>query len=389
MKFVKANPDRLKVAEFFAGIGLVRAGLEQAGFTVSWANDFAPAKKEMYEGHFGTSADFALGDVNNVKVDALPEDLDLAWASFPCTDLSLAGSRKGLAGKQSGTFWKFASLMKELREKGAQPRVVALENVHGLATSHGGDDMAALIKELNCLGYSVDVISIDARRFVAQSRPRIFIVGALDVPAEQDESVNDLRPAWLQHIYADEMLRTHRAVLPALPEPMSDGLAEYIETMSSNDERWWDKERSQKFLDSLSEVQEERLKVLRRGENFIYRTAYRRTRGGVPTWEIRADGIAGCLRTPGGGSSKQAVVKAGRGRVQVRWMTAREYANLMGAPDYTLDGLRNNQILFGFGDAVCVPAVEWLAENYLKPLINGTGKLAPSSAESELKVAAG
>lgn len=389
MKFIPVDPNRLKVAEFFAGIGLVRAGLEPAGFDVLWANDFAPAKKEMYEGHFGTSADFALGDVNNVTVDSIPEDLDLAWASFPCTDLSLAGSRKGLAGKQSGTFWKFASLMKELRDRGDQPRVVALENVHGLATSHGGDDMAALIKELNLLGYSVDVISIDARRFVAQSRPRIFIIGALDVPAEQDESVNDLRPAWLQHIYADEMLRTHRAVLPALPAPMSDGLADYIEPMSSNDARWWDEERTQKFLDSLSEVQEERLNVLKRGKSVIYRTAYRRTRGGVPTWEIRADGIAGCLRTPGGGSSKQAVVKVGNGKVQVRWMTAQEYANLMGAPNYNLDKLRNNQILFGFGDAVCVPAVEWIAKHYLRPLILGAGFLAPKSSIAELKVVTG
>jgi DNA (cytosine-5)-methyltransferase 1 len=52
-------------------------------------------------------------------------------------------------------------------------------------------------------------------------------------------------------------------------------------------------------------------------------------------------------------------------------MTPREYARLMGAPGYTLDGLRRNQALFGFGDAVCVPVVEWLAEHYLLPLATG------------------
>lgn len=388
MKLLPSANESLKVAEFFAGIGLVRAGLEPTGFEVVWANDYEPAKKQMYEGHFGKSADFALGDVNDVSVDDLP-DVDLAWASFPCTDLSLAGSRKGLAGKQSGTFWKFASLMGELRTKGRQPRVVALENVNGLATSHGGDDMAALIKELNKLGYSVDVIAMDARRFVAQSRPRIFIVGALDVPAEQDETINDYRPEWLQHIYADKLLRTHRAVLPELPALMTDGLQAYIEQMSAGDERWWDEERSGRFLNSLSEIQDERLQELKKSREVVYRTAYRRTRGGKPTWEIRADGIAGCLRTPGGGSSKQAVVKVESGKIQVRWMTAKEYANLMGAPNYNLNGLRNNQILFGFGDAVCVPTIEWLSEHYLKPLVTGTGMMQPFQTQATLKAIVG
>lgn len=389
LKLLPSNQQPLKVAEFFAGIGLVRAGLEPAGFKVVWANDYEPAKKEMYEGNFGSSAEFVLGDVNNVVVDDLPEDLDLAWASFPCTDLSLAGSRKGLAGKQSGTFWKFAALMRELRGKEKQPRVVALENVHGLATSHGGDDMAALIQELNELGYSVDVVALDARRFVAQSRPRIFIVGALDVPAEQDTEVNDLRPEWLQHIFADETLRTHRAVLPEVPAPMTDGLENYIEKMEPTDERWWEAEREAKFLASLSEIQDERLQALKEAKRVVYRTAYRRTRGGVPTWEIRADGIAGCLRTARGGSSKQAVVRVGKGKIQVRWMTPQEYANLMGAGDYNLDNLRNNQILFGFGDAVCVPAVEWIGEHYLRPLVLGAGKMSPTATLSELKVVTG
>jgi DNA (cytosine-5)-methyltransferase 1 len=41
----------------------------------------------------------------------------------------------------------------------------------------------------------------------------------------------------------------------------------------------------------------------------------------------------------------------------------------MGADDYRLDGIRRNQALFGFGDAVCVPVVNWLAQHYLAPLV--------------------
>ena len=53
-------------------------------------------------------------------------------------------------------------------------------------------------------------------------------------------------------------------------------------------------------------------------------------------------------------------------------MTPKEYAALMGASRYNLDGLRTNQVLFGFGDAVAVPVVEWLGEHYFMPALQGT-----------------
>lgn len=365
-----ASSSAPRVAEFFAGIGLARAGLEGAGFKVTWANDYEASKKQMYEGNFGTNGhEFVLGDVAEIHAENLPKQIDLAWASFPCTDLSLAGDRKGLAGKQSGTFYEFTRILREMEDN--KPRVIALENVHGLATSHGGDDMAALVRELNQLGYSVDVMAIDGRRFVPQSRPRIFIVGTTEVPEEDPQAISDLRPAWLQSIFEDETLRTHRAKIASMPEYLLRGLSVYVEKLSPEDSRWWDKDRVTRFLDSLSPVQKARLHVLKQGESESFRTAYRRTRQGIPVWEIRADEVAGCLRTARGGSSKQAVVVAGNGRVRVRWMTALEYARLMGAGDYNLEGLRDSQIVFGFGDAVCVPAVKWLGDNYLRPLLDG------------------
>ncbi|CAN7410508.1 DNA (cytosine-5-)-methyltransferase [Pseudarthrobacter oxydans] len=363
------SPAPLLAAEFFAGIGLVRAGLEPAGFEIAWANDFEPAKKEMYEGNFGTNHDFVLGDVAEVNSSHLPEGLDLAWASFPCTDLSLAGDRRGLAGKQSGTFFHFTRILAELGHK--KPRVIALENVNGLATSHGGDDMAALVRELNGLGYSVDVIALDGRRFVPQSRPRIFVVGSMDVPREDTEEVSTLRPEWLQGVFQDETLVTHRAALPEPPAMLTVGLSDVIESMGPRDSRWWEAERKTRFLDSLSPMQSGRLEAMKSSALVTYRTAYRRTRAGIPVWEIRADEVSGCLRTARGGSSKQAVVMAGQGRIAIRWMTPLEYARLMGAPDYNLKGLRDSQILFGFGDAVVVPAVHWVGDNYLAPLIRG------------------
>lgn len=365
------DAGRPKVLEFFAGIGLARMGLESAGFRVAWANDYEPDKQAMYENQFGRTNEhvFALGDIGKVQAATLPVDASLAWASSPCTDLSLAGGRAGLAGVQSGTFWHFIRLLEELG--GDAPAVVVLENVTGLATSHGGDDLTAAIRAFNGLGYSVDVLALDARRFVPQSRPRLFLVGAKNPPVDGSAPDSELRPEWLQWIYADKTLLTHRARLPLPPAPKLSGLSDLVEAMPADDERWWDSDRTEAFVASLSPTQRERVATLRRGAEVKHRTAYRRTRGGIAVWEVRADDISGCLRTARGGSSKQAVVRLGNKRLQVRWMTPREYARLMGAGDYDLSAARTNQALFGFGDAVAVPAVSWLAENYLMPLIRG------------------
>lgn len=347
-------------------------GLAESRIDVAWANDIEIDKQAMYEGHFGDDGDghFHLGDLGEVHPDQMPATADIAWASSPCTDLSLAGDRAGLRGKSSGAFWQFTRVLDEYAAE-KRPRVAVLENVVGLATSHGGDDLAAAITEFNRLGYSCDVLMIDARRFLPQSRPRLFVVGAQDPPKRQ-QAQSELRPDSLMHVFGNTSLRTHRAVLPTPPAPVTSGLSMYVEKIHGNDGRWWDAERTAAFLSSLSPRQAARVAELRDAKTTSYRTAYRRTRYGVAVWEVRPDDVSGCLRTARGGSSKQAVVKLGGGQAKVRWMTPREYARLMGAGLYDLTGARNNQALFGFGDAVAVPVVAWLAKHYLVPLLEGS-----------------
>lgn len=358
------------VAEFFAGIGLVRMGLESSAFRVVWSNDIDPSKQQMYDSHFGRSEDhqFVRMDIASVQGSELPPGLSLAWASFPCIDLSLAGWRRGLHGEDSGTFWQFVRILDELGD--SKPPVVTLENVAGLATSRQGRDLEAVARALNELGYSLDILMLDARRFVPQSRPRLFIVGAREPGSANSAQGNDvLRPEALRRIFEDPALRTHRWPLPPPPTSLQDGLTLLVERLEKSDARWWDGPRTGAFLESLSPLQRTRLEALRSQNLVSFRTAYRRTRSGKAVWEIRPDDLSGCLRTARGGSSKQALVEAGHGEVRLRWMTPREYARLMGADDYRLDGIRRNQALCGFGDAVCVPVVNWLAQHYLAPLV--------------------
>jgi DNA (cytosine-5)-methyltransferase 1 len=105
------------------------------------------------------------------------------------------------------------------------------------------------------------------------------------------------------------------------------------------------------------------------GEEESYGTVFRRMRAGRSMAELRTDGVAGCLRTPKGGSAKQILFKAGRGEYHARLLTPREAARLMGADDYTLPNSLDASY-FGFGDAVCVPVIEWIATHYLNPLVN-------------------
>lgn len=115
-----AGVTKPAAAEFFAGIGLVRIGLEEAGIRVIWSNDIEPDKRDMYVRHFQDlehEHTFQLGDVAKVTGGEMPEGLSLAWASFPCTDLSLAGARRGLAGSESGTFWHLVRVLEEMGER--------------------------------------------------------------------------------------------------------------------------------------------------------------------------------------------------------------------------------------------------------------------------------
>jgi DNA (cytosine-5)-methyltransferase 1 len=146
-------------AEFFAGIGLMRMGLEKEGWTIAYANDIAADKYEMYSDNFPDAKDhFTLGDVHQLNVDDIPT-VALATASFPCNDLSLAGMRKGLAGKESSAYWGFVRMLDEMG--GCRRPIVLLENVAGFLTSHEGRDFQSVLLALNRLGYAVDPMIID------------------------------------------------------------------------------------------------------------------------------------------------------------------------------------------------------------------------------------
>ncbi len=359
-------------AEFFAGIGLMRMGLERAGWNVIWANDIDEDKMRMHQGHFtDDGAHFCLGDVHSLDPNDIPT-VSLATASFPCNDLSLAGARRGLAGQHSSAFWGFIDAIKGMENR--RPPLVMLENVAGFLTSHDGNDFKDACLALNELGYSVDAFVVDAALFVPQSRQRLFLIGKREnrTASHVAETLSFYESQCRPHALADFILwnpdiQWSIRALPPIAKANTT-LQDILEDLPPNSVHWWTKQRADYLLSQMSEKHRAIADRMILGKEVTFGTVFRRVRHGRSMAELRTDGIAGCLRTPRGGSGRQILFMAGRRRFAVRLLTPRECARLMGADDFQIT-VSLNQALFGFGDAVCVPVIQWIAENYLTPAL--------------------
>lgn len=335
--------------EFFAGSGLVAYGLKGM-FAPVWANDVSRQKALVYEANFGAER-FELGDIKNVRGQDLPF-AHLSWASFPCQDLSLAGSIGGIHAPRSGLVWEWLRVLDELPVK---PKILLLENVLGLLSAKNGDNYRLLHRALVERGFNCGAIVLDASQFVPQSRPRVFIIAALRGHEIPEELRGD-GPCWLHNKAAASLGRS----LPG-----------WI---------WWRAEKPPRRRETLKDILEEgvsfdrddalrlvpeRHKIVLDSYDTMYATGYRRTRQGKQQLELRFDGIAGCLRTPEGGSSRQYLVVKKDGETHARLLTVREVARLMGAPDdFVLPGNYNDGYK-AMGDAVAAPAARFIGEKFL------------------------
>ena len=367
--------------DFFAGAGLVRLALEE-DWSCTWANDNDPRKQEVYEARFGRN-EFVLADVAEVHADSLPSNADMAWASFPCQDLSVAGNKRGLNAERSGTFWSFWGIMRDLMCTRSRPRMIVIENVAGLLR---GQEFTKLAEALVALGMQFGPLVIDAKLFLPQSRPRVFVVA---VDAELDCS-EFLEPEGLAHriwftkgVYsAFQQLSPHARDLWRwwrLPIPSTAVVA--VEDLIEDDladDRWNSSDETQRLLAMMTERNLNKVRhAVEQGLSVGF--LYKRVRAGVQRAEVRFDGIAGCLRTPQGGSSRQTVLIVSDGEIRSRLLSPREAARLMGVPDDFWLPVQYNDAYRAMGDGVAVPVVRWLSDSLLLPLAETSRRSASSS----------
>ncbi len=378
--------SQLTFLEFFAGGGLARTGLGES-WRCLFANDFDAMKVAAYVRNHG-DADIKLEDVGKLTLDDLPSDpSDLAWASFPCQDLSLAGESKGLGRERdealtrSGSFWPFWKLMRGLAEAGRPPRTIVLENVYGCLISHAGKDFAAIGAALSGSGYWFGAIVINASRFVPQSRPRVFFIAIERNELIPPELVSDRANAeWHPQSLVDAFeglspSAKRRWIWWAAPAPpvRNTRFADLIEDEPTG-VAWHSPEETDYLLSLMSPVNLAKVASAKVSGKRTVGSVYRRTRpdrNGVKRQraEVRFDDLAGCLRTPAGGSSRQSILVLNGERVQSRLLSPREAARLMGLDDsYSLPE-RYNDAYHVCGDGVCVPVVRHIAETILEPIL--------------------
>lgn len=322
-------------------------------FRPIWANDSCPRKADVYRSN-SCGEHFVLGDVRNVRGLDLPF-AHLSWASFPCQDLSLAGPMGGIEASRSGLVWEW---LRVVRETSPRPALLVMENVTGLLSAGGGEHFRKLHVALGEAGYRAGAVVLDAAIFLPQSRPRVFVI-AVTAGARVPEELVSKGPCWL-----------HSSAASSLGASLPDWI-------------WWSAPEPEIRRPRLNDILEPDLPFDRDGvlrllgprhkaaldalENAVS-TGYRRTRNGRQLLELRFDGMAGCLRTPDGGSSKQFLVVKKNGRAGARLLSPRETARLMGAPDGFVLPVRPNDAYRAMGDAVALPVARFLGKAILAKL---------------------
>lgn len=366
--------------EFFAGGGMAKAGLG-SDWQCLFANDSDPIKVATYISNWGEGT-ISTKDVGDVSLADLKGQADLIWASFPCQDLSLAGNGAGLAGSKSGAFWKFWRIVQQLNEIGQAPKIIALENVMGTVTSHGGRDFQALCNALVAEGYRLGALCLDAAHFLPQSRKRLFIIGVKSALRIPDEIVSGAPVAFstTQSIIAAHSRLSENATKlwvwwkacePNVIRP--DLMSVLVEESEAGP--WHPIEKTQYLLSLMDDNNKAKVvEVMTAGQPSVG-TIYKRMRPSkgvrnVQRAEVRFDGVAGCLRVPIGGSSMQTLLFVHGKEVKSRTLSPRESARLMGlGDDYVLPS-NDRQAYHLTGDGVAVPVVSYLRDMIFEPLLN-------------------
>ena len=373
--------------EFFAGGGMARAGLGP-GWTCAFANDFDARKAAAYQANWGIG-EISLRDVAGVQLENLPGRADLMWGSFPCQDLSEAGTGGGLCGARSGAFFPFWELVRGLVAKGRAPRIVAIENVRGALTAEGGASFAAICAAFASTGYRFGPMIIDAALFVPQSRPRLFVIGVapdvvVDVARTTDRPEAPFHSANLVAAVT-RLPREDRdkAVWWRVPAPPLRTTRFYELLEDDLPERAWrSPEETRDLLALMAPIHLAKVEALRSAGVRAVGAVYRRTRGtpsGGKTQraEVRFDDLAGCLRTPAGGSSRQSVLVIEDGVVRSRLLSPRETARLMGLGDDYILPRNATEAYHLTGDGVVTQVVGHLATTLFEPLLANCSSARP------------
>ena len=392
--------EKLKYYEFFAGVGMARAGLG-GKWQCLFANDCDQLKRNAYSANWA-GENFDPRDVTEIKAGDLEGRADLAWASFPCQDLSQAGSKAGIgkadgtAATRSGAVWPFLQIIRGLAEEGRHPPLLALENVVGLLNANGGDEFRTLCGALNEIGYRFGAVVADASHFVPQSRPRVFIVAVrreVPIPAALQSDLP--QSPW----HSQTLLRARAGLLPedaaswvwwspGVPPAAKDFELEEIIDLS-DEAKWNTDDATKRLIAMMSESHLNRLSAAKAERRPVIGSLYLRMRpngdgGNVQRAEIAFGSTLGCLRTPKGGASRPRIIVVHGDHVRTRLLSVDEAALLMGLNEDFLLPKTYNESFRLIGDGVVPAVVRFLSDMLLEPLAKHARSFVASANDQKV-----
>lgn len=336
----------------FAGIGGFDLGLERAGMTCLWQCEIDKYAKKVLEKHW-----VEVKRYEDIKRLTNPEPVDLICGGFPCQDLSIAGKRNGLEGHRSGLFYDMARIIAEIR-----PSWILLENVPGLLSSKGGEDMQTVCETLVEFGYSVAYRVLDSQNFgVAQRRRRVYIVGSLG------------NTSCVKVLFEPESLPVD------LPKGKRKGnqIANTVGSLTARDYKGIGSTIDNKIVGWQDMLGQGNPQMFDKVTPVITRSTATHsliinphTQGGqrqpciIQTCNTKSNGSN--IKTDGNTFTLQRNGRQAVCQDKLRRLTPIEYERLQGFPDDWTAGLSDTQRYKTLGNAVTVNVIEWIGKRIME-----------------------
>ncbi len=320
----KDSSVKFATADFFAGVGGVRLGFEQAGFTTVFANDIDANCKITYDLNFNEPT-LTVEDIWKLDISKIPK-FNLLLAGFPCQPFSIAGYKKGFRDDKGrgNLFFRIAEILDERK-----PEVVFLENVKNLQNHDNGRTLKIILDTLQNLGYYVKYAVLNSANHanIPQNRERIFIIGFRN---KKDLDLFEF-PAEIS---------------------LTKSFREYVAEEADDKYYYNNKPLYEKIKNEID------------SDNAVYqwRRIYVRVnkKGVVPTLTANM----------GRGGHNVPLIKNGKG---IRKLTPRECFLLQGFPkNFKLPKLSDSELYHQAGNSVTVELIERIAKNIYTVLNNKT-----------------
>lgn len=332
----------MRYAEFCAGVGGFRLGLESSGANVQlvYSNEIDNSCEKTYERNFGQKFDSK--DIFAVEAEAIP-DFDMLCAGFPCQPFSAAGKELGFADSRGTVFFKLLEIIKVKK-----PGIIFLENVTNLVRHDRGNTYTTILDSLSKTGYVLSPIILDSAYFgVPQSRSRIYIIGL------NEEKYGDVKVDFTQR-------RTEKTTLRSF---LCEG--DYSIPITPRWQEYIDYYTGKKNADEMSfELPRTRRALERVAENCDLNDCIFQVRSsGVRALSLDNPLPTFTVLNSGGGAHIPILSK------ERRHLSITEMKRIMGFPEwYSFESVSRTDAAKQLANAVCPPVITSIYQDILKAI---------------------